>query len=215
MMDAPLPLRFRGKTELRLALIVLVTAVVPLVTAIVFARSFFERSVGVWLAPEIGHQLDRGLDVYKDYVRGQDPYLGRGFAQFQVCTAPTSDRPATAVSGNTLSINCPTANSIVSFGPDISRQTNALKVKSWGGLFQLRYKHENHDLKIFAEYANTNTFNAVTTTSTRSPTSRPATPSASVMATRSRRSCPRTLRRPSATCRSPSASRTPGASARS
>nr|WP_298196809.1 TonB-dependent receptor [Novosphingobium sp.] len=97
---------------------------------------------------------------YKDYVRGQDPYLGRGFAQFQVCTAPTSDRPANAVAGSTLSINCPTGNSIVSFGPDVSRQTNALNVKSWGGLFQLRYKHEDHDLKIFAEYANTSTFNS-------------------------------------------------------
>jgi nitrogen fixation/metabolism regulation signal transduction histidine kinase len=77
MMDAPLPLRFRGKTELRLALIVLATAVVPLVTAIVFARSFFERSVGVWLAPEIGQQLDRGLDVYKDYVRARKEALRR------------------------------------------------------------------------------------------------------------------------------------------
>jgi nitrogen fixation/metabolism regulation signal transduction histidine kinase len=77
MKDAPLPLRFRGKTELRLALIVLATAVVPLVTAIVFARSFFERSVGVWLAPEIGLQLDRGLDVYKDYVRARKEALRR------------------------------------------------------------------------------------------------------------------------------------------
>lgn len=29
---------------------------------------------------------------YKDYKRGQDPIMGRGFAQMQVCTAPTSDR---------------------------------------------------------------------------------------------------------------------------
>ncbi len=67
-MAAPLPLRFRGKTELRLALIVLATAIVPLVTAIVFARSLFDRSVSVWLNPEVGKQLDRGLDVYRDYV---------------------------------------------------------------------------------------------------------------------------------------------------
>jgi nitrogen fixation/metabolism regulation signal transduction histidine kinase len=77
MIDAPLPLRFRGKTELRLALIVLATAVVPLITAIVFSRSFFERSVGVWLAPEIGLQLERGLDVYKDYVRARKEALRR------------------------------------------------------------------------------------------------------------------------------------------
>jgi two-component system, NtrC family, nitrogen regulation sensor histidine kinase NtrY len=74
-MEAPLPLRFRGKTELRLALIVLATAIVPLVTAIVFARSLFERSVNVWLNPEIGVQLDRGLDVYRDYVRAKKEAL--------------------------------------------------------------------------------------------------------------------------------------------
>lgn len=74
-MEAPLPLRFRGKTELRLALIVLATAIVPLVTAIVFARSLFERSVNVWLNPEIGVQLDRGLDVYRDYVRAKKDAL--------------------------------------------------------------------------------------------------------------------------------------------
>ena len=74
-MEAPLPLRFRGKTELRLALIVLATALVPLVTAIVFTRSLFERSVNVWLNPEVGVQLDRGLDVYRDYVRAKKDAL--------------------------------------------------------------------------------------------------------------------------------------------
>ena len=97
---------------------------------------------------------------YKDYVRGQDPVLGRGFAQFQVCTAPTSDRPATATAGNTLSINCPSTNANVSFGPDISRQTNALNVKSYGGLLQGRLKHGAHDLRIFAEFQHTKTFNS-------------------------------------------------------
>ena len=97
---------------------------------------------------------------YKDYLRGQDPVLGRGFAQFQVCTALTSDRPATATAGNTTSINCPSTNSIVSFGPDISRQTNALKVKSYGGLLQGRLKHGNHDLRVFGEFQHTKTFNS-------------------------------------------------------
>jgi nitrogen fixation/metabolism regulation signal transduction histidine kinase len=74
-MAAPLPLRFRGKTELRLALIVLATAIVPLATAIIFARSLFDRSVSVWLNPEVGQQLDRGLDVYRDYVRAKKDAL--------------------------------------------------------------------------------------------------------------------------------------------
>jgi hypothetical protein len=96
---------------------------------------------------------------YKDYKRGQDPVLGRGFAQFQVCTAPTSDRDP-AVTGNALAINCPATNSIVSFGPDVSRQTNALSVKAYGGLVQARLKAGDHDFKIFAEFQDTKTFNS-------------------------------------------------------
>ena len=97
---------------------------------------------------------------YKDYVRGQDPVLGRGFGQFQVCTAPTSDRPAVLTPGNTTSINCPSTNAIVSFGPDISRQTNALNVKSFGGLLQGRIKLDDHDIRVFAEFSQSRTFNA-------------------------------------------------------
>ncbi|MFC4294491.1 carboxypeptidase regulatory-like domain-containing protein [Novosphingobium tardum] len=96
---------------------------------------------------------------YKDYVRGQDPLLGRGFAQFQVCTAPTSDRTNTGAP-TSANINCPSGFATVSFGPDISRQTNALNVKSYGGLAQIRYKHDDHDLRIFAEVSNTKTFNS-------------------------------------------------------
>jgi hypothetical protein len=100
---------------------------------------------------------------YKDYKRGQDPVLGRGFAQFQVCTAPTSDRvdangnPASTANFN---INCPSTNAVVSFGPDASRQTNALSVKSYGGLIQGRLKAGDHDVKIFAEFQDVKTFNA-------------------------------------------------------
>ena len=97
---------------------------------------------------------------YKDYVRIQDPLLGRGFAQFDVCTAPTSDRPAIAISGNTTSINCPTTFATVSFGPDISRQTNALHVKSFGGLLQGRIKTGGHDFRIFGEFADTKVMNS-------------------------------------------------------
>ena len=97
---------------------------------------------------------------YKDYVRGQDPVLGRGFAQFQICTAPTSDRPAVLTSGNTTSINCPSTNAVVSIGPDVSRQTNALNVKSFGGLVQGRLKAGAHDFRLFAEFSQAKTFNS-------------------------------------------------------
>ncbi|MBV1688617.1 TonB-dependent receptor [Novosphingobium sp. G106] len=94
----------------------------------------------------------------KDYKRGQDPALGRGFANFQVCAAPTSDRDSSA--GNALAINCNTNYSSVYFGPDVSRQTNALRVKTYGGLLQGRLKAGDHDVKIFAEFQDVKTFNS-------------------------------------------------------
>jgi hypothetical protein len=96
---------------------------------------------------------------YKNYKRIQDPILGRGFAQFQVCAAPTSDR-ATAGAAATASINCPTNFSSVSFGPDISRQTNALSSETWGGLVQARLTRGDHDLRVFTDIQDTKVFNA-------------------------------------------------------
>ncbi len=106
----------------------------------------------------------------KDYKRGQDPILGRGFAQFQVCLARNSDRLVDA-SGNpvapgtvgartntatpTASISCQTGLGQISFGPDISRQSNALTSRTYGGLLQARLKRNGHDLRIFADYQDT------------------------------------------------------------
>jgi hypothetical protein len=96
---------------------------------------------------------------YKDYKRIQDPLLGRGFAQMQVCTAPTSDRTSTGAAA-TANIDCPSTNAVVSFGPDVSRHTNALRVKSYGGLLQGSIKAGDHDIKVFAEFQDVKVFNA-------------------------------------------------------
>lgn len=96
---------------------------------------------------------------YKDYVRVQDPILGRGFAQFQVCTAPTSDR-ATAGAAATANINCPTNFASVSLGPDISRQTNALTSNTWGGFVQARLTKGDHNIRAFVDVQSTTAFNS-------------------------------------------------------
>ena len=96
---------------------------------------------------------------YKNYKRGQDPLLGRGFAQMQVCTAPASDR-TTAGAAASANINCPATNAVVSFGPEASRQTNALRVRTYGGLVQGRLKLDDHDVKAFFEFQDVKTFNA-------------------------------------------------------
>lgn len=58
-----------GKTERRLATVILVTTMVPLVVALYLATSMFRQASAIWFNPEIGEQLDRGVDVYKDYVK--------------------------------------------------------------------------------------------------------------------------------------------------
>src|SRR5579871_4936762 len=58
-----------NKTEHRLALAILVTAILPLASAMMLAYSLLNYASSVWLRPEVEEQLDRGIDLYKDYVR--------------------------------------------------------------------------------------------------------------------------------------------------
>ncbi|MBB3939413.1 outer membrane receptor protein involved in Fe transport [Novosphingobium fluoreni] len=97
---------------------------------------------------------------YKDYKRIQDPLLGRGFAQMRVCTAPTSDRTNPGAAGAGASVNCQPGSAIVSFGPDVSRQTNALNTQTWGGLVQARLTMNDHDVRFFTEIQHVDVFNA-------------------------------------------------------
>ena len=95
---------------------------------------------------------------YKNYVRGQDPVLGRTFAQFQVCTAPTSDR-GDAGAAASASINCPAGFANVSFGPDVSRHSNAFNSRSYGALVQAKLQLKDHEISAFAEWQDTKSFN--------------------------------------------------------
>ncbi len=104
---------------------------------------------------------------YKNYKRIQDPLLGRGFAQFKVCTNPTNS-VASAINGNKVSpTGCEASvagengtDAVVAFGPDSSRQTNELRTSTWGGLLQARLTRDNHDVRLFGEVAAVSVFNA-------------------------------------------------------
>ena len=61
-------LRLPGKTERRLALAILVTALVPLAAAIFLSQSLFSQAAAIWFNPQVGEQLDRGVGLYRDYV---------------------------------------------------------------------------------------------------------------------------------------------------
>ena len=58
-----------GKTERRLAIVILLTTMLPLAAAFYIGTQMFRRAAALWYSPEIGRQLDRGVDVYKDYVK--------------------------------------------------------------------------------------------------------------------------------------------------
>jgi len=64
-----LGLFFRGKTEQRLAIVIFLSTMVPLAAALYLATSMFRQASSIWFNPEIGEQLDRGVDVYKDLVK--------------------------------------------------------------------------------------------------------------------------------------------------
>jgi len=96
---------------------------------------------------------------YKYYKRLQDPLLGRGFAQFRICDAPTSDRASGTGTGTTEATGCAAGSEVVAIGPDSSRQSNALNTHTYGGAFQARLTREDHDLRLFAEYAHVKIYN--------------------------------------------------------
>ena len=95
--------------------------------------------------------------VYRSNKRGQDPEFGRGFAQFRVCTAPTSI--GVAGTPNTTT-SCGVGIPVVALGPDISRQTNALFTDTYDGSFLMRYQAGNHDFKGLIQYVENRTTNA-------------------------------------------------------
>jgi two-component system, NtrC family, nitrogen regulation sensor histidine kinase NtrY len=58
-----------GKTERRIALVILLTALLPLASAMLLAYSLLDYASSVWLRPEVAQELERGIDLYKDYIR--------------------------------------------------------------------------------------------------------------------------------------------------
>ncbi|WP_375403949.1 carboxypeptidase regulatory-like domain-containing protein [uncultured Sphingomonas sp.] len=92
--------------------------------------------------------------LYRHIKRGQEPLLGRGFAQFGVCTDPAS----LATGGNNTATTCGT-NPRVFFGPDINRQTNELFFDTWGGSLLARIELGDHEVRLLGEFNENRTFN--------------------------------------------------------
>lgn len=91
--------------------------------------------------------------LYKSNEVSQTPLNGLGFAQFRVCTDPTS-----VIAGTNTVSTCGTSP-IIAFGPDNSRQANELFFDTWGGSFLTRYNAGSHDIRLLAEYNRNRTTN--------------------------------------------------------
>jgi nitrogen fixation/metabolism regulation signal transduction histidine kinase len=58
-----------GSTASRLALVILVTAILPLASSMVLAYWLVNYASSVWLRPEVEQELEHGIALYKAYVR--------------------------------------------------------------------------------------------------------------------------------------------------
>jgi nitrogen fixation/metabolism regulation signal transduction histidine kinase len=58
-----------GKTEGRLALVILLTATLPLASAMLLAYSLLDYASSAWIRPEVEQELERGIELYRDFVR--------------------------------------------------------------------------------------------------------------------------------------------------
>ena len=89
----------------------------------------------------------------RKYKRDQTPFGGRDISQFEVCLEPTSVN-----SGSTNSrTSC--GGSRIFFGPDVSRQSNALDTKNLSVDFTGRYQAGAHDFKAIVGYTKVDTVN--------------------------------------------------------
>ena len=58
-----------GKTEQRLALVILLTAIIPLAGSVWLAESLFKNAANGLYNPDVHKQLDRGVAIYKNYIK--------------------------------------------------------------------------------------------------------------------------------------------------
>jgi hypothetical protein len=82
---------------------------------------------------------------YRDYQRGQIGYNDKGFAEFQICTAPTS-----VISGADTATSCSTT-ATVRGGTDTFRHSNALATNNLNGQIIARYRLGDHRIKLALE----------------------------------------------------------------
>jgi Carboxypeptidase regulatory-like domain len=92
---------------------------------------------------------------YRDYNRGQTPFGGREFGQFEVCTDATTILPTGPLNPSLTSCN----GTRLFFGPDVSRQSNALNTSNTSFDFTARLDAGDHALRLLAGFTDSDTYN--------------------------------------------------------
>ncbi|MBX9797212.1 carboxypeptidase regulatory-like domain-containing protein [Sphingomonas sp.] len=89
---------------------------------------------------------------YLSFLRGQDPLQGRGFGQFSVCLDPNATTNAAGTANTSNATVCTPTSPRIFFGPDPSRQTNALFSDAYSGSLLARLNLGQHSLKLLFEF---------------------------------------------------------------
>ena len=95
---------------------------------------------------------------YRDYNRGQTPF-GANFAQFEVCTDPTSITSNVGGNNATSCGNTATSNPRLFFGPDVSRQANKLNTDNLSIDLTAKLQAGDHSFKGLIGFTRTRTLN--------------------------------------------------------
>jgi len=90
---------------------------------------------------------------YRDYVRGQNPPNGTAFGEFNVCLAPTGQ-----ITGGDAT-RCANGEGAIRFGPDISRQANALNTENLDAQIVANLLVGSHNIRFLAQYTDVDVYN--------------------------------------------------------
>lgn len=97
--------------------------------------------------------------AYKYYRRGQDPFNGTNFAQFNVCLDPTSSTLADDYTKTNYLDKCSAGTPVVKLGPDTPRQANQFNSHTYTMQGNIGYRLGDHTFKLEFDHMYTAIYN--------------------------------------------------------
>ncbi len=97
--------------------------------------------------------------AYKYYRRGQDPFNGTNFAQFNVCLDPTSSTLADDYTKTNYLDKCSAGTPVVKLGPDTPRQANQFNSHTYTMQGNIGYRLGDHAFKLEFDHMYSSIYN--------------------------------------------------------